>query len=122
MIILAHFLSCKNNNKALKREPSATTGILISSKQRAKLFVRKLNKPTADNIAAYKEYNIFFNRLKRTTKINCRKINKQTIQKTWTILRKAMGKLNNKTSFSQTFLINGTLITDKCEIAEGFYN
>ena len=33
-----------------------------------------------------------------------------------------MGKLNNKTSFPQTFLINGTLITDKCQIAEGFNN
>jgi len=31
-----------------------------------------------------------------------------------------MGKLNNKTSFPQTFLINGTLITDKFQIAEGF--
>ena len=38
------------------------------------------------------------------------------------MLRKAMGKFNNKTSFSQTFLINGTLITDKCQIAEGFNN
>jgi len=31
-----------------------------------------------------------------------------------------MGKLNNKTSLPQTFLINGTLITDKFQIAEGF--
>ena len=44
--------------------------------------------------------------------------NKQNIRKTWSILRKAMGKLNNKT----TFLINGTLITDKGQIAEGFNN
>jgi len=33
-----------------------------------------------------------------------------------------MGKLNNKTSFPQTFLINRTLITDKYQIVEGFNN
>ena len=35
------------------------------------------------------------------------------------ILRKAMGKLYYKTSFPQTFLINGTLNTNKYQIAEG---
>jgi len=57
--------TCKINNKALKREPWVTTGILISSQQKAKPFVRKLNKATADNIAVYKEYNSMLNRLKK---------------------------------------------------------
>jgi len=38
------------------------------------------------------------------------------------MLRKAMGKFNNKTSFSQTFLINGTLILEIFQIAESFNN
>jgi len=62
--------TCKINNKALKREQWVTVGILILSKPKAKCFVRKLNKPTTDNIAAYKEHNRMFNRLKRATKIN----------------------------------------------------
>ena len=60
--------TCKINNKALKRELWATTSILIQSIQKAKRFVRKLSKPTADNIAAYEEYNSMFNRFKRATK------------------------------------------------------
>jgi len=95
--------TCKINNKTLKRGPWVTTGILISSKQKAKFFVRKLKKPTADNIAAHEEYNSMFNRLKRATKINyfqnALDENKQNIRKTWSILRKAMGKLNNRTNF-----------------------
>jgi len=67
-----------------------------------------------------------FNRLKRATTIiyfqNALEENKQNIRKPWSSLRKAMGKLNNKTSFAQTFLINGTLITDKFRNAEGFNN
>ena len=118
--------TCKINNKVFKREPWITTGILTSSKQKAKLFAKKLHKPTADNIAAYKEYNSMFNRLKRAIKIkyfqNALEENKRNIRKTWSILRKAMGKLNNKTSFPQTFLINEASITDKSQIAEGFNN
>ena len=49
-------------------------------------------------------------------------MNIQHIPKTWSILRKVMGKLNKKTSFPQTCLINGTLITDKFQITEGFNN
>ena len=82
----------------------------------------KLNKLTTDNIAAYKEYNSMFNRLKRATKINyfqnALEENKQNIRKTSSILRKALGKLSNKTSVPQTFLINGTLITEKFQIPE----
>jgi len=33
-----------------------------------------------------------------------------------------MDKLNNKTSFPQNCFINGTLITDKFQIVEGFNN
>jgi hypothetical protein len=46
--------------------------------------------------------------------------NKHNIKKTWTILRQAIGKLNNKSSFPLTFLINDIAITDKFQAAEGF--
>ena len=36
--------------------------------------------------------------------------------------KKGYRKFNKKTSFPQTCLINGTLITDKFQIAEGFNN
>ena len=51
---------------------------------------------------------------------NSLKENKHNIKKTWTILRQAIGKLNNKSSFPLTFLINDIGITDKFQVAEGF--
>ena len=108
--------TCKINNTIFKKELSVTAGILISSKQ----------NPTADNIAAYKEYSNMFNRLKQAIQINyfqnALEESKQNERNTWSILRKATGKSNNKTSFPPPFLINGILISDKFQIAESFNN
>ena len=63
-----------------------------------------------------------FNTLKRAMKIkyfsSSLEENKHNIQKT--ILRQAIGKLNNKSSFPLTLLINDIPITDKLQAAEGF--
>jgi hypothetical protein len=112
------------NDTYIKREPWFTKGLLISSKRKGKLFSRKLLKPTERNITEFKQYNNTFNKLKRAMKIkyfsNSLEENKHNIKKTWTILRQAIGKLNNKSSFPLTFLINDIAITDKFQAAEGF--
>ena len=65
-----------------------------------------------------------FNTLKRAMKIkyfrNSLEENKHNIKKTWTILRQAIGKLSNKSSFPHTFLINDIPVTDTLQAAEGF--
>ena len=48
--------------------------------------------------------------------------NQHNIRKTWSILKEAIGKHNNKTSFRQTFVINEIEVSDKNQIAEGFNN
>ena len=63
-------------------------------------------------------------KLKRAMKIkyfrNSLEENKHNIKKTWSILKQAIGKLNNKSSFPHTFLVNDIPITDKLQAAEGF--
>ena len=46
--------------------------------------------------------------------------NKLNIKKAWIILRQAIGKLNDKSNYTNSFTINNTQITDKLQIAESF--
>ena len=48
--------------------------------------------------------------------------NKFNINKTWSILKQAIGKLNDKSSYPNSFTINNLWITDKQEAAESFNN
>jgi len=49
-------------------------------------------------------------------------INKFNIKKTWTILKQAIGRSNDKSSFPLSFCINSQNITEKSKIAEEFNN
>ena len=112
--------------KYIKRQPWFTSGLLTSSINKSKLFTLKLKKPTEDNIQKYKHYNNLYNKLARTMKsLYYRRTleeNKRNSKKTWSILKQALGKLNDKSTYPQTFSINNTPISDKVEIAEGFNN
>ena len=46
--------------------------------------------------------------------------NKHDIKKCWSILKQAIGKMNNKSAFPNEFLINNSPVSDKREIAESF--
>ena len=46
--------------------------------------------------------------------------NKHDIKKCWSILKQAIGKLNDKSSYPNSFIINNVSITDIQEAAEGF--
>jgi len=76
------------------------TGILISFKRTAKLLV--INKPTADNIAASKEFTEWSNQQKSI------------------IFKKTLRKINK--IYEKLVLINGTLITDKFQLVGAFNN
>jgi hypothetical protein len=112
--------------RKIKREPWFSAGLLVSSRKRRKLFSKKLNKPTESNILAFKKYNNLFNKLKRAMKITYFETaieeNKFNIKKTWTILRQVIGKLNDKSNYPSTFLINDTPIKDRSHVAESFNN
>ena len=65
-----------------------------------------------------------FNKLKRAMKIkyfrNSLEENKHNLKKTQSILKQAIGKLNNKSSFPHTCLVNDVPVTDTLQAAEGF--
>ena len=49
-------------------------------------------------------------------------VNKHNIKNTWDILRKAIGKRNNKSNFPQTFSLENESVSDQSKIAEAFNN
>ena len=113
-------------SKYVRREPWFTPDLLASSLTKAKLLSQKLRKPTTENVKHYKDHLIVFNRLKRNTKKSYFKTaleeNKRNSKKCWSILKPAIGKINDKSSYPQTFMINNSKISDKGEISEGFNN
>ena len=74
----------------------------------------------------YKVYNSIFNKLKRKMKKNYFKTyleeNKNNSKKCWSMLKYAIGKMNDKSSLPDSFKMNNQTYTDKAEIAEGFNN
>ena len=103
-------------SKYIKREPWYTTGLLTSSKQKSKLLTKKLCKPTEANVKEFKEYNNMYNKLKRKMKATYYKIkldeNRQNIKKTWSILKQALGKCNDKSNYPNILKINNDTVTD----------
>jgi hypothetical protein len=63
-------LKTRFNKRYMKREPWVSTGLLTSSRHKAKLFKKKLSKPTDENIKCYKNYLNVFNKTKRELKRN----------------------------------------------------
>ena len=114
----------KQNKKYIKREPWVTSGLLASSRNKAKLFSKKLHRPTEHNINVFKDYNKVYNKLKRSMKVNYYNLiiheNKFNVKNTWKILKDAIGKHNDKSGFPQEFTINNAQVSDKSQIAESF--
>ena len=100
--------------------------MLTSSRTKAKLLNKKLKNPNDANIQSYKIFIKIYNRIRRTLKINYYKQmldeNKYNSKKTWSILKQAIGKSNDKSSFPQSFKIDNINITDRSKIAESFNN
>ena len=58
--------------------------------------------------------------MKRTYFQNALNENKYNIKKMWSVLRTAISKQNNKSSFPQTFLINDAPTNERSQICESF--
>ncbi len=113
-------------SRFIKREPWFTLGLVTSSIKRAKLFSKKIHDPSARNKEKYKHYNSLYNKLNRKMKVlyfrTALEENKRNSKRTWSILKQAIGKINDKSSYPQTFNINNKPISDKSTVAEGFNN
>lgn len=113
-----------HSSKSIKREPWMSTGLLTSSRNKRKLFNKKMNKPTEVNTNKYKMYVRLFNKIKRKAKQNFYKskleLNKSNMKQTWKILNQAIGKQNNKPKFPQSLKIDGESVSDQSKIATAF--
>jgi hypothetical protein len=101
-----------------------TNGLLISRNQKNRLHKKFIAKPTAQNIANYKQYRNIFNSLLRKSKIlyfeSNLKENEKNPKKTWDILRETIGKKTNQ-KISE-ININGVPSNDPSLIAHEFNN
>ena len=83
-----------------------------------------MNKPNHENITYYKSYINMYNKLKRAMKTNYYRdkleLNKNNMKQTWSTLKEAIGKQNNKLNFSQSFNIDNKNVSNRSEIAEQF--
>ena len=103
---------------------SGRPGLLNSSRHKSKLLLKKLKKPTEKNILKYKIYLKLFNKIKRKARIFYYKTvldqNRHNTKQIWNILKKAIGKENNKANFPQSFNIDNNTVRNKKEIAHAF--
>ena len=113
-----------HNKKFNKREPWVTNGFLISSIHKQKLYVKKLNNPTNDNILRYKTYLRIYNKVRRQLKRvyydNLITKYQHDSKRTWKIIRQLITKNKGISAIPSTFSVNGRLTRDNREIAEGF--
>ena len=118
--------SIKTPKRYIKREPWVTNGILTSSLTKSKLLLKKLKKPTEQNINAFKKYCIIFDKVKKMAKesyFNLElELNKNNLKKTWEILRQAIHKQNIHPTIPDTFIINRKSNSNISEIAKEFNN
>ena len=89
-----------------------------------KVLVKIHTKPTEQNKERYKIYLNIYNKLQKEIRLayfrQMLDKNENNMKNTWATLKKALGKLNNKISFPQAFLIENNHITDTSLIAESF--
>ncbi len=52
-------------NEYIKREPWFTQGLIKSAKTKAKLFSKKMSKPSEHNLNSYREFNILHKQLQK---------------------------------------------------------
>lgn len=111
-------------NRFLK-EAWMTKGFLKSSKTCDKLFKNALGKESnhPDSVK-FRQYRNKFNSLKRSVKrtyyLNKLQGYKNNTSKLWKTMNTIIGRNNDKSGLSDTFIINGQSITDPRLICQGF--
>jgi hypothetical protein len=116
----------KQNKRTIPINPWFTEGLLISRKNKEKLFKIKLKIPSHFNNEKFKHFNDMYVKLCRTAKMTYYKNqfneHKSDIRKTWSTINQVLGRERNKESLPSFFISNQNILSDTFEIAEGFNN
>ena len=104
--------------------PWTTEAILISRRQKDKLFKTKLKQPSYTNIDRFKNYNKVYQKVCRAAKFKHYhdrfEESAGNIKAIWDNIRLAMGSKGNKGNYPSYFNDNGNLLRDPKDIADGF--
>ena len=111
--------------KYVRREPWMTKGLIASSIECNKLYIKSLGKTAnAKEVIDYKSYRNRYNYIKRNAKKSyyTEKVYKykDNSKKLWQMLNTMIGKSNDKANITDTFIINGQPCSHPEVIAESF--
>ncbi len=101
--------------------------LLKSQRKKLQLYRKSIrHPPTHPSRLTYRRYRNIYNRLRKTAKreyfSNQLDKFKNNTRQTWNIYRQFLGKINDKTSITDYFVIDGKESNDKTVISEGFNN
>ncbi len=118
------FKKVKLNKNIHKVEPFMTNALLKSRKTKFELYDIKLREPTQDNISKYNEYRKCYNKaIKTGKKLYFQKSfedNRNDLRKTWSILREAIRKHNDKSSVITEIFSDGVCYKEGKDISNKF--
>jgi len=115
-------IKASNKNKPLN--PWMSQALLVSRKQKEKLFTKKIRKPCPENVSKFKEYNATYTHLVRAArkKYYSDKFNEYSndSKKTWQTINSVLGRSKKTHNIPDLFNSNGKVLSGASEIANGF--
>ncbi len=111
----------------IEREPWLSKALLKSQRKKLQLYRKSIRlQDTHPSRLTYRRYRNIYNRLRKTAKkdyfSNQLDEFKNNTRQTWNIYRQFLGKINDKRSVTDYFVIDGKESNDKTAISEGFNN
>jgi Reverse transcriptase (RNA-dependent DNA polymerase)/Endonuclease/Exonuclease/phosphatase family len=114
----------KFNRNKHKIEQWITNGLLISRKNKIKLYKTSINRPSAENISRFKNYrNVYNTTIRAAKKLYFEKTFKKfqsNLKKSWEILFNAVNKKRHSKERIDQIFSDGVLITDPKLMADKF--
>ena len=112
------------HKKSKKGAPWMTKGLLVSRKNKQKLYKKKLKNSTPQNILNFKEYNRVYTRMTRLSRQKYYDSKflefSKDCKKTWQTINEVLGKNKQHLDLPQEFLSNGNILDSSLDIANGF--
>ena len=119
----------KTINTMFKRKPFnpwMTEALIVSRKNKAKLFNKKLRKPNLITINKFKEYNAVYTRLVRVARKKYYddkfKQYSRDCKQTWQTINCVLGRGKKSMNIPKTFVSQGKVLSGDVDISEGFNN
>ena len=119
-------IKIKMNKRIIPINQWMSPGLLKSRRRKESLAVKKLRRPTEENIRIFKEYNNLYNRVRRAAMIahhkNKFKKLSNDIKATWEAMREIIGNKKPRPTIPSHFLCGQNVIRSNTAIASGFNN